>query len=1043
MLSSMIEFSVRLRGVVFALACLLAGYGVFALSQSRLDVFPEFAPPLVTVQTEAPGLSAEQVEQLVTQRVENVLGGAIGLQSMRSQSIQGVSVVTLIFDESVDIRRARQTVGEQLATVAGLPAGVGSPRMTPLSSSTSTTLAIGLTSSTRSLMELRSFAEWTLKPRLLASPGVSDIGIYGGEVRQYQIQADPAKLVRFGLSLQDVVAAAQRATGIRGAGVLDTANQRLVLDTVGQPMDAGQLGQVVLQQKNGAVVRLADIGRVVAGQETPVSGASIEGRPGVVLMVSNQYGSDIVSVTGKVEERLAALKPALQAEGIQLHADLFRPADFILTSTGHLRNALLAGAALVVVVLFLFLFNARAALISVAAIPLSLLTAVIVLYHFKVPLNTMTLGGLAIALGEVVDDAIVDVENIYRRLRENRRSPTPRPAVEVVIAASQEVRGAVIYATFTVAAIFLPLLTLSGVAGKLFAPLGTAYILAIMASLLVALTLTPALCCALLAGRSEDREEPRVARWMKLRYAAVLHEVEEHWAIALLVVGGFLAAALIALPFFSREFLPELREGHFILHMQAAPGTSIRESMRVGEHVSHALLEVPDVRTVAQRVGRTAQGIDVFGPQYSEFEVGLTPGLGAEEQEQALAALRAKLAGFPGLVFTAETFLTERVQETISGYTAPVIVNIYGPNLDVLDNLGAQVAKALNAVPGAAGVALQAPAALPALSIRLRQDQLARWGLAPVDVMEAIQAACQGAQVAQVYDANAVVNVAVMLAEEARRSPAQIGELPLRAGDGTILPLSRVADIRQADGRYLILHDGAQRLQRVTAQVGGRPVGQFVGEARKRVEADVKLPRGYSVVFAGEAQAQAGAQRELAMYFAVAAVAICLLVYLALRSTRALVLVMTNLPFALVGGALAVFATGGNLTLGSMVGFVTLFGITLRNSIMLISHYRHLVQHEGHAWNMDTATLGATERLAPILMTALVTGLGLLPLAIQSGEPGNEIEGPMAIVILGGLFTSTLLNLLVLPALALRFGRFDAAAPDNVKPTRLARNTSP
>ena len=1043
MLSSLIEFSVRLRGVVFALACLLAGYGVFTLTQSRLDVFPEFAPPLVTVQTEAPGLSAEQVEQLVTQRVENVLGGAIGLQSMRSRSIQGVSVVTLIFDESVDIQRARQTVGEQLATVAGLPAGAGSPRMTPLSSSTSVTLAIGLTTGTRSLMDLRSFAEWTLKPRLLASPGVSDIGIYGGEIRQYQIQADPARLVRFGLSLQDVVAAAQRATGIRGAGVLDTANQRLVLDTVGQPMDAEQLGQVVLQQKNGAVVRLADIGQVVAGQETPVSGASVQGRPGVVLMVSNQYGSDIVSVTRNVEERLAALKPALQAEGIQLHADLFRPADFILTSTGQLRKALLVGAALVVVVLFLFLFDARAALISVAAIPLSLLAAIIVLYHFKVPLNTMTLGGLAIALGEVVDDAIVDVENIYRRLRENRRSPDPRPAVEVVIAASQEVRGAVIYATFTVAAIFLPLLTLSGVAGKLFAPLGTAYLLAIMASLLVALTVTPALCYTMLAGRSDDQAEPRAYRWMKRRYAAALHEVEEHWAIALLVVGGFLAAALIALPFFSREFLPELREGHFILHMQAAPGTSIQESMRVGEHVSRALLEVPDVRTVAQRAGRTAQGIDVFGPQYSEFEVGLTPGLGAEEQEQALGALRAKLAGFPGLAFTAETFLAERVQETISGHTAPVIVNIYGPDLDVLDNLGAQVAKALNAVPGAAGVALQAPAALPALSIRLRQDALARRGLAPVDVMEAIQAAYQGAQVALVYDANAVINVAVVLAEEARRSPAQVGELPLRAGDGTILPLARVADIRQAEGRYLILHDGAQRLQTVTAQVGGRPVGEFVGEAQKRVDADVRLPRGYSIVFAGEAQAQAGAQRELLMVFVVAAVAICLLVYLALRSTRALVLVMTNLPFALVGGALTVFATGGNLALGSMVGFVTLFGITLRNSIMLISHYRQLVQHEGHAWNRDTATLGACERLAPILMTALVTGLGLLPLAIRSGEPGNEIEGPMAVVILGGLFTSTLLNLLVLPALALRFGRFDRARPIDVERSRLARNTPP
>jgi CzcA family heavy metal efflux pump len=1037
MLTALIAFSVRLRGVVYALACLVAGYGIFALTQSRLDVFPEFAPPLVSVQTEAPGLSSEQVEQLVTQRVENVLAGSIGLQSMRSQSIQGVSVVNLVFDESVGIGRARQTVAEQLATLAGtLPAGVAPPRMTPLSSSTSVTLAIGLTSATRSLTDLRSFAEWTLKPRLLASPGVSDIGIYGGAIKQYQVQVDPDKLVHFGLSLQDVVGAARRATGVRGAGVIDTPNQRLVLATAGQLASAGQLGQVVLLHKNGAVVRLADVGRVVAGQEVPVSGATIQGRPGVILMVGNQYGSDIVTVTRNVERRLADMKPAFDAAGIQLHGDLFRPADFIATSTAHLRNALLVGAALVVVVLFLFLFNVRTALISLTAIPLSLLAAIIVLYHFKVPLNTMTLGGLAIALGEVVDDAIVDVENIHRRLTENRRLPQPRPAADVVIAASTEVRGAVIYATFTVAAIFLPVLTLSGVAGKLFAPLGVAYILAIMASLLVALTLTPALCCAMLAGQHEDQAEPRTYRWMKARYTAILGQVEDHWAVALLVFGGFLAAALIALPFFNRAFLPELREGHFILHMQAAPGTSIAESMRVGERVSHALLEVPAIRTVAQRVGRTAQGIDVFGPQYSEFEVGLQPGLGADGQEEAQDALRAALAGFPGLVFTVETFLTERVQETISGYTAPVIVNVYGPDLDVLDGLGARVAKALNGVPGAAGVTLQAPAALPALSIRLRQDQLARWGLASVDVLDTIRTAYQGADVAQVYDANAVYGVAVILAEEARRSPLQIGALPLKTADGTIVPLGRVADIRQTDGRYLILHDGAQRLQTVTAQVAGRQVGRFVDEARKRVAAQVRLPQGYSVAFAGEAQAQARAQRDLMMYLVVAAVVICLLVYLALRDARALVLVMANLPFALVGGALTVFAAGGTLTLGAMVGFVTLFGITLRNSIMLIAHYQHLVR-AGHPWNGATATLGAAERLAPILMTALVTGLGLLPLALQSGEPGNEIEGPMAVVILGGLFTSTVLNLLVLPALALRFGRFDrpgARAPASFAP---------
>jgi CzcA family heavy metal efflux pump len=1031
MLTSIINFSVRLRGVIFVLACLLFAYGIYAFQQSRLDVFPEFTPPLVTIQTEAPGLSAEQVEQLVTQRVENVLGGSIGLESMRSQSIQGVSVITLIFNEATDIYRARQIAAEQLSTVASsLPVGVGRPTMTPLSSSSNLVLGIGLTSKTRSLMDLRTAADWVVKPRLLGSKGVSDVGVYGGDVKQYQVQVDPGKLVRLGLSLHDVVSAAQRATGIRGAGVLDTPNQRLVLNTVGQTTSAEQLGQVVLLQKNGSVVRLADIGKVVASQEVPVSGANIQGGPGVVLMVSNQYGSDLISVTKNVEQALAELRPQLQASGIELHPRLFRPANFILTSTEHLRNALLVGGALVIIVLFLFLFNIRTALISVSAIPLSLLAAIVVLHHFGVPLNTMTLGGLAIALGEVVDDAIIDVENIYRRLRENRRLPNPLSPIEVVVNASTEVRGAVIYATFTVAAIFLPVLTLTGVAGKLFAPLGIAYILAIMASLLVALTLTPALSYTMLAAHAEDKGEPRVYRWLKVRYSAILKKVEQRWALALLAFGGFLGAALIALPFLSREYLPELHEGHFIVHMQAAPGTSIQESMRIGARVSHALLEIPSVRSVAQRVGRTARGVDVFGPQYSEFEVDLKPELGAEEQEQAQAAIRKKLGDFAGLLFTSETFLTERVQETISGYTAPVIVNIFGPNLDVLDRLAGQVTKTLNGVSGASGVTMQAPTAPPELTIRLREDQLTRWGLAPLDVMEAIQTAYQGAEIAQVYEGNAVFNVAVLLERDARRSPSQIGELPLRSADGAVIPLGELANISQTSGRYLILHNGGQRLQTVTAQVSGASVSQFTDAAKRLVASEVKFPEGYHVVFTGEAQAQAQAQHDLIMYFAISAVAICILVFLALRSARGLALVLANMPFALVGGVLTVFATGGVMSLGSMVGFVTLFGITLRNSIMLISHYQHLVHQEGHEWNEETATLGASERLAPILMTALVTGLGLLPLALQSGEPGNEVEGPMAIVILGGLFTSTLLNLLVLPALSLRFGRFEATAID-------------
>ncbi|MBS0370261.1 MAG: efflux RND transporter permease subunit [Proteobacteria bacterium] len=1027
MLTALIDSAVRLRGVMVALACLLLGYGVYALSQSRLDVFPEFTPPLVTVQTEAPGLSAEQVEQLVTQRVENVLGGAKGLASMRSQSIQGVSVITLTFSDATDIWRARQLVSEQLAALAGeLPAGVRSPRMTALSSATTQVLGIGLTSGSRSQMELRSFAEWTLKPRLLGRPGVSDVGIYGGDVKQYQVQVIPEKLVRLGLSLQDVVAAAQRATGVRGAGVLDTANQRIVLTTEAQATSAAQLGQVMLRTQNGSVVRLADVATVALGSEVPFSGANVQGRPGVILMVSNQYGADTVSVTRELDAALDSLRPVLAAQDIELHADLFRPANFIVAATNHLRAALLLGAGMVVLVLFLFLFNARTAFISATAIPLSLLAAIVILHHMGVALNTMTLGGLALALGEVVDDAIIDVENIYRRLRENRRLGYPLTALQVVVRASTEVRGAVIYATFTVAAVFLPVLSLTGVAGRLFAPLALAYLLAILSSLVVALTLTPALCYLLLAARDEDVEEPRLYVWLKAHYARLLMHVEAHGRTVVLALAGLAVMALATLPFLRMEFLPELREGHVIVHMRATPGTSLQEALRIGAQVSKALLEVPNIRSVAQRAGRTARGVDVLGPQYSEFEVDLVPGLDAEAQEATQARMREILGQFAGLTFTSETFLTERIQETLSGYTAPIILNIFGADLDVLDGLARQAQSILATVPGASGVTQQSPPMLPQLSVRLRQDQLARWGFAPLDVLEAIQTAYQGTDVAQVYEGNAVSNVTVVLAAAARRNPASVGDLPLRNAAGMTVPLRRLADIRETEGRYLILHSGGQRLQTVTAQVAGRTVEEVVAATRQRLSTDLKLPRGYFFAFAGEAQAQAQARQDLLVDFGVAAVAIGILVYLALRSTRSMLLVMTNLPFALVGGLVLAFATGGLLSLGSLVGFVTLFGITLRNAIMLISHYQYLVREEGHAWNLETALLGATERLAPILMTALVTGLGLLPLALQSGEPGNEVEGPMAIIILGGIVTSTLLNLLVLPTLALRFGRFEA-----------------
>ena len=1042
MLSAIVRFSIRFRGVVIALACLLAGYGIYTLYLTKLDVFPEFAPAMAIIQTEAPGLSSEQVEVLITQPIENAMGGTSGLDSIRSKSLQGLSVVTLTFRGNVDVYRARQLAVERLATVAGqLPRGINAPTLLPLSSSTGVVLILGLTSDARSQMELHNVAQWTLRPQLLGLPGVSDVVVFGGEVQQFQIQLDPQQLVRYGLSLQDVLDAARRSTGVRGGGFLENSNQRIVLHTEGQIQTAAQLAQVLVSYKNGIGIHLGDVARVVIGPAPAVGAAAIGGKPGVMLIVEGQYHADTMSVTESIERTLAGLQPVLAANRIVLHPDIFRPANFISSAIGHLRTALLLGGALVVIVLFAFLMNVRTAFISATAIPLSLLTAVIVLRYFDISLNTMTLGGLAIALGEVVDDAIVDVENIFRRLRENQMLAAPLSVAQVVLSASIEVRSAVVYATFIVALVFIPVLTLTGVAGKLFAPMGVAYILAILASLAVALTLTPALAYVLLTGRPLQTQEPRLAKALKTRYGTLLSRIESRSGSIIRVIAVICVAALATLPFLGGSFIPELKEGHFIAHVALQPGTSLIESMRIGGKMSAAVSAIPGVRLVDQRAGRASDIVDPVGVNVSELGIDLKP-LSGSGQSRVLAAIQHTLDGFPGVTSSVNTFLTERIDETISGYTAPVIVNLFGNDLDILDAKAQEIARVLSGIPGAIGVSVQSPPGTPQLVVRLRQDQLTRYGFEPVDVLAAIQAAYQGVDVAQVFQGNRVYDVTVSLRAGSRESPAEVGALPLRNLEGVTVPLGQLADIAQSIGRSQISHVGGLRLQTVSSNVRGRTVSDFVAEAQARIKRDVKLPNGTYVIFAGEAQARAQSQHDLLVHALIAGIGIVLLLFMALRSSRALLLVLLNLPFALVGGIAMVLLGGGDLSLGSLIGFVTLFGITLRNSIMLISHYQHLVEREGMTWGAEAARRGASERLLPILMTALVTAAGMLPLALFSGSPGNEIEGPMAIVILGGLITSTALNLLVLPTLALRFGRFDQAGRNSMLDSQASSDTA-
>jgi CzcA family heavy metal efflux pump len=1038
MMSALVRFSIRFHGVVIGLACLVVIYGLYGLSRANLDVFPEFSPTQVVIQTESPGLSSKLVEQLVTQPIESTLSGTVGVESMRSQSIPGLSIVTIIFNEKTDIYKNRQAVAERLATLNNqLPKNI-IPNITPLASSASTVLGMGISSNKRSLMELRTMVDWTIKPHIMAAPGVADVNVLGGDVRQWQILVDPNKLIRYHLSIQEVLAATARVSGVRGAGYIENNNQRILINTEGQAKNAKQLAQMPIYHRDGQTVRLMDIAQVVEGAAPAISAAAINGKEGVYFSVQSQLGANTKAVTEAVEKAMLELAPEFKAQQIDFYPSLFRPANFIETAIDGVKTDILVGSVLVIAVLFLFLFNVRTAFISATAIPLSLLAATIVLSYFGMGLNIMVLGGLAIALGEVVDDAIIDTENIFRRLRENRLLPQPLPAYQVVYQASMEVRSSVVYATIIVVMVFLPLLTLSGVAGKLFAPLGYAYISAIIASLVVALTLTPALCYLLFSKGELDSQDPPLMVWMKKHYVAALTSIEQHYMTVISMVALVIALGIGVLPLFKSQFIPSLHEGHYIMHMTAVPGTSAQESLRIGKKVAKVVSGIKGIKSVTQWVGRAPNAADTFGTHYSEFEVELMPSSGPE-QDQILDRIREELAGetvdddgdgiaetgFIGVNFAINTFLTERIEETISGYTAAMVINVHGQDLDTLDHDARRIASLLSNIKGASEVQIQSPPGTPELAIRLRPERLAAFGLQSLDVLENIQAAYEGVQAAQIYQNNQIISVNVLFNQVVRDDLREIGALPLKNPDGKIVYLRDVADISQENGRSKILHAGAKRIQTITCNIEDRDLNSFTKELKQRMNTDIALSIGNFITYTGEAEANAQSREDLIVHSILAGVGIFLMLYIAFGRLRNLLLTFANLPFALIGGVVAAMFTGGWISLGSLVGFVTLFGITLRNSIMMVSHYQHLIDEENCVWGLETCIRGASERLPSILMTALVTALGLLPLALGSDQPGREIEGPMATIIVGGLITSTLLNLLILPTIMLHFGRFE------------------
>ncbi len=1022
MMRSLVALCVRHYGAITALTLMALVLGSWGAMQAPLDVFPEFVPSQVDVQTEAPGFAPQQVEELVTRQVENAVNGSAGIATMRSESIPGLSVVTITFADGIDVHVARQGISERLSELgSALPAGVGSPKLSPLVSSTMDLLKIGLVSDKVDPYTLRDAATWTIRPRLLAVPGVAHVIVFGGAVRQIQITPDMRKLSSFGMTFSEVADAAKAALPLRGAGLVDTAAQRILLKSPTPEPDANAVGQAVIAVRNNTPILLRDVADVKVAPAVRFGDSLIMGKPGVLLSLASQYGANTLDTTLKVEKALADLDPALKKQGIQMYTSLHRPATFIERALQNLKESLVIAAVLILAVLYVFLRNARAAFIAFLAIPLSLLAAVAVLRHMGLTLNTMTLGGFAVALGVLVDDAIIGIENIMRRLRENAVSSTPRARLEVITEASLEVRGPVIYATVVVIAVFLPELFTTSVQGHFVGPLALSFIFAVVASLIVALTATPALC-ALMLRQPEKHLDPRWLIRLKSWQSSAVEGVFGHLKIAIGVLVVLVIAAAAALPFLGGTFMPDFREGHFVMQVSSSiPGTSLDEMLQVGQRISREVLALPYVQSIEQQIGRAELSEDTWGPHRSEFHVELKPDTKVD-QGVAQEELRGILEHYPGIQSEVVTFLGDRISESLSGETAQVAIKIFGDDLDALDKTADKVTAALGKVKGIVDLQFKRQSGTPTIAIHLVPQALAATGLKVQDVLDTIEAAYAGTTVGQTFQGTRTVDVVALLPDEARHQPTQVQKLMISTPLGPV-PLSQVANVEVTTDRYSIQHDAGQRLVVVSFNVSGASLQSIVNQAQQTISQSVALPSGVFLEFTGAAEAELKTRNELMLYSGVALGVIVLVLFMSFHWRANSWLVLANLPFSLIGSVFAIWVTGLGISLGTVVGLVTVFGISARNAILQLAHYEHLVEVEGSAWTPELVIRGANERLVPILMTAAVTALGLAPLAAGLSRPGQEIEGPMAVTVLGGLLSSTLLNLLLLPALAQRYVR--------------------
>ena len=1022
MFNWIIQWSLRNRLLVVTAYVVILILGIFIVKRMTLDVLPEFAPPQVIIQTQAPGLSPEDVETLITFRMEAAVNGTPGVDVVRSKSSAGLSTVIVVFEWGTDIYTARQLVNERLQEVREqFPPGTETPVMLPITSAVSWLVKFALQSETVSLLDLRTLCDWDIRNRILAIRGVASVVCMGPGPKQYQVLLSSKKLLRYNVTVHDVREAVRQANRNVPGGFLVVSGEEYVVTGAGRIASLDELKKTVVAEREGIPITLDRVATAQFGPEFPRGDAGYMGKPAVIGTISKLFGADTLTVTYEVEQALDDIRRTLPS-GIEMHNQVFRQANFIESSITNLRRALIEGAVVVTIVVVFFLFNVRASFITLTAMPLSLLMGVLSLRIFGVGINAMTLGGLAVAIGAVVDDAIIDVENIFRRLRENRQKERPNAPLRVVFNASREIRIPIVYATLIILVVFGPIFFFTGVEGRIFTPLGLAFTTSLFASLVVSVTLTPVLCSFLLtktraAGNPEPERETGTIRLLKAGYWRLLRPgLHRPWAVIIVSV-LLLGVSIGVIPFLGRSFLPEFHEGNYILAVTSLPGTSLQESMRLGYRITEMLRKYPEVVSVSQRAGRAELDEDALPPNFMEFDILLH--YGERDPEELIHAIREDLEKIPGVAVNLGQFIAHRLDEVLSGIRAQIAIKIYGPDLDRLLEKGQQVEGILGGIKGVTDLQLEQQIRVPEVRIKVDRERAARLGLNAGDVLETAQIAFNGEVISQVIEGQKSFDLFLWFDEPSRRDVRAMRNILIDAPGGRKIPLSQLAEVALENRPYFINRERVQRRIVVQANVSGRDLGSIIAEAQQQIREQVDLAPGYFVEYGGQFKSQQEATRILFSYGAVAVVVIFLLLFKAFNSARASFLVMANLPLALIGGVIAIAFTGGIISVPSLIGLIGVFGIAARNGIILVTHYRHL-RAEGHS-REEVVVEGSKERLAPVLMTAAAAALGLLPL-VFGDIAGKELERPMAYVILGGLATSTFLNMLVVPTLYLKWG---------------------